>query len=91
MRYVLPLLIAMICPLMMFFMMRGAHGSHDSAAHASEHDDRCDPVTQTGLPTLDELRSSRDDLEARLDELDARIDELQQTELERPHRMLART
>lgn len=91
MRYVLPLLITMICPLMMFFMMRGGHGSHGDPAQTQEGTEVPRAATHTRPPSLDELRSLRDEFETRLDDLDARIDELQRSEIESPHRALART
>jgi hypothetical protein len=91
MRYLLPLLITMICPLMMFFMMRGGHGSHGQAAATHEHGHAHSPATRSGPPSLDELRSLRDEFEDRLEKLDDRIFELEQAENERPAKVLART
>jgi hypothetical protein len=66
------LLLFVVCPLVMFFMMRGmhAHGSKNGAT---------DSGNAGGPLNLVQLRELRNDLEARIDDLDERIYDLEAT------------
>ncbi|MCL5734218.1 MAG: DUF2933 domain-containing protein [Actinobacteria bacterium] len=64
------ILLIVVCPLLMFFMMRGMHG-HGSKNGAVDTD------TPDQNPSAAQLRELRRDLEARLEDLDARIEYLE--------------
>ncbi|HLA81611.1 MAG TPA: DUF2933 domain-containing protein [Thermoleophilia bacterium] len=66
------LLLVVVCPLVMFLMMRGMHGHGSKNAAA-------DPRTADGSLNVVQLRELRDDLEARIDDLDDRINDLETT------------
>ena len=40
MEWLLPTLLVLVCPIMMFFMMRGMHGGHQhgTSCHKNNHD-----------------------------------------------------
>lgn len=63
------LLLALACPLMMLFMMRGKHGGHDGTAgrgHAQDEGAFHDRAGTQTSASLDELRRRREQLDRRI-------------------------
>jgi Protein of unknown function (DUF2933) len=70
----LVLLLALACPLMMVFMMRGGHG-HGQGSHAGGSHGGGEQATPADAaqepPSLDELRARLDELQAQIQALEA--------------------
>lgn len=84
MQTLLSYLLLLLCPLAMFFMMRGMHGRRTHAAAQHEGPGQRGILGGSEDTEVATLRDQRDQLEARVDELEAQMSRLEWSPAESP-------